>query len=68
MRRGLLRWQPRDEVDAALDPFRESRGASKMTRRYRYYVSRKVELANKNARVLWALLARNQDYCAPAAA
>jgi len=27
-----------------------------------------VALANKNARVLWALLARNQDYCAPVTA
>ena len=27
-----------------------------------------VALANKNARVLWALIARNQDYRVPAAA
>jgi hypothetical protein len=27
-----------------------------------------VALANKNARVLWALLARNEDYRLPAAA
>jgi transposase len=27
-----------------------------------------VALANKNARVLWALLAHNQDYCSPVAA
>jgi transposase len=27
-----------------------------------------VALANRNARVLWALLARNEDYRVPAAA
>ncbi len=58
--RAALRFaaRKRDPRSLWIEAVRERRGANIAA----------VALANKNARVLWALLARNEDYRVPAAA
>ena len=58
--RATLRFaaRKRDRRSRWIGAVRERRGANIAA----------VALANKNARVLWALLARNEDYRVPAAA
>jgi hypothetical protein len=58
--RATLRFaaRKRDPRSRWIGALRERRGTNIAT----------VALANKNARVLWALLAHNQDYRVPAAA